>query len=207
MHPGLGVLLAYLGGSLPFALLAGKARGVDLRQHGSGNLGATNAVRVLGPVTGGLVYLGDTLKGLLPVLLLPRFIDATRPDLWAIAFGIAAVAGHVFPVFLLGKRGGKGVATGGGVFFGLAWFGALVALAAFIVTLALTRIVSASSIAAAIVLPVAILIWRGASDPLFPMSAAIGFFVIVAHRANIARLRRGEEPRIGRRSHDKAGAT
>lgn len=207
MEPAVGVLLAYLAGSLPFALLAGKARGIDLRQHGSGNLGATNAVRVLGPVAGGLVYLGDTLKGLLPVLLLPRFIDSTRPDLWAIAFGIAAVAGHVFPVFLRGKRGGKGVATGGGVFFGLAWLAALVALAAFVLTLVVTRIVSASSIAAAIVLPVAVLVWRGAADPLFPMSLAIGFFVILTHRANIARMRRGEEPRIGRRSRDKAGAT
>ncbi len=207
MHPALGVLLAYLAGSIPFALLAGKARGIDLRQHGSGNLGATNAMRVLGPVAGWMVYLGDTLKGLLPVLVLPRMIDASRPDLWAIAFGVAAVAGHVFPIYLMGKRAGKGVATGGGVFFGLAWLAALIALGAFIVTLGLTRIVSASSIVAAIVLPAAVMVWRGATDPLFPMSLAIGLFVIFAHRSNLARLRRGEEPRIGRNSTDKAGAT
>ena len=207
MHPALGVLLAYLAGSIPFALLAGKARGIDLREHGSGNLGATNAVRVLGPTAGGMVYLGDTLKGLLPVLVLPQMITASRPDLWAIAFGVAAVAGHVFPIFLMGKRAGKGVATGGGVFFGLAWLAALVALGAFVITLGLTRIVSASSIAAAIVLPIAVLAWRGATDPLFVVSLAIGLFVVFAHRSNIARLRRGEEPRIGRNSRNKAGAT
>lgn len=207
MHPVFGVLLAYLAGSIPFALVAGRVRGVDLRQHGSGNLGATNAMRVLGPVVGGLVYVGDTLKGLLPVLLLPPVTTATRPDLWAVAFGVAAIVGHVFPVFLMGKGGGKGVATGGGVFFGLAWLAALAALVVFFVTLALTRIVSVSSIAAAVAVPVAVLVWRGAADPLFPMSLGVGLLVVFAHRSNIARLRRGEEPRIRRGPRDRARAT
>ena len=74
MHPLTGVAIAYLAGSIPFAFLAGKAKGIDLRKHGSGNLGATNAIRVLGPRIGGLVYLGDTLKGMLPALLLPMAI-------------------------------------------------------------------------------------------------------------------------------------
>jgi len=113
VHPLLGVLISYLAGSIPFAYLAGKARGVDLRKHGSGNLGASNAVRVLGPGIGGVVYVCDTLKGLLPVLLLPPRIDSSNPELWAIAFGFAAVIGHVRPIFLLGKGGGKGVATSG----------------------------------------------------------------------------------------------
>ena len=207
MHPAVGVLLAYLAGSIPFALLAGKMRGLDLREHGSGNLGATNAVRVLGPVIGGVVYLGDTLKGLLPVLLLPPVTRAARPDLWAIAFGVAAIAGHVYPIFLLGKRGGKGVATGGGVFFGLAWLAGLIALGVFLMTLALTRIVSVASIAAALALPLAVLAWRGVTSPLFSVSLAIGLLVVYAHRPNIARLRRGEEPRIRSGAGKGAGTT
>ncbi|MEO5580981.1 MAG: glycerol-3-phosphate 1-O-acyltransferase PlsY [Gemmatimonadaceae bacterium] len=207
MHPAIGVLLAYIAGSIPFALLAGRARGLDLRQHGSGNLGATNAVRVLGPVPGGLVYVADTLKGLLPVLLLPGVTNTGHAELWAIAYGVASILGHVFPVFLLGKGGGKGVATAGGVFFALAWVAALTALVVFVVALAATRIVSVASIAASLALPLAVLVWRGATDPLFPVSLVIGLLVILAHRANFARLRRGEEPRIGAGSGKRAGVT
>jgi len=204
VHPLLGVLLSYLAGSVPFAYLAGKARGIDLRQHGSGNLGATNAVRVLGPRVGGLVYLGDTLKGLLPVLLLPKVVQTPNPDLWAIAFGIAAVIGHVRPIFLLGKGGGKGVATAGGVFFGLAWVPALISLIVFAVTLMLTRIVSVSSLAGAIALPIALFVWAGPRTPLFPVSIALFFFVVWTHRSNIGRLRRGEEPRFGQKTEAPA---
>lgn len=199
MHPYLGVLLSYLVGSVPFAYLAGKARGVDLRQHGSGNLGATNAIRVLGPRIGGLVYLADTLKGLLPVLLLPRVLASPNPDLWAIAFGLAAVLGHVRPIFLLGKGGGKGVATAGGVFLGLAWLPTLVSVVVFAVTLMMTRIVSVASLLAALVLPIALFIWAGPQSALFIVSIAMMLFVIWTHRSNIRRLRRGEEPRFGRK--------
>lgn len=198
-----------MAGSVPFALVAGKLRGVDLRQHGSGNLGATNAVRVLGPAIGALVYAGDMLKGLLPVLLLPPLIAPAHRAAWALAFGIAAILGHVRPIFLMGKggggRGGKGVATGGGVFFGLAWLPALIALGVFLIALTLTRIVSVASLAAAVALAVALAVWRGATDPLFIASAAIGLFVIWAHRGNIARIRRGEEPRIGRARVTESG--
>ena len=97
----LAVLAAYLVGSIPAAYLAGKAKGVDLRQHGSGNLGATNAWRVLGWRIGLAVYLFDTLKGALPVLLLPA--PSADTELWKIAYGIAAIAGHVRPIYLGGK--------------------------------------------------------------------------------------------------------
>jgi glycerol-3-phosphate acyltransferase PlsY len=200
VHPLLGVLLSYLAGSVPFAYLAGKARGIDLRQHGSGNLGATNAVRVLGPRIGGLVYLGDTLKGLLPVLLVPKVVQTPNPDLWAIAFGVAAVIGHVRPIFLLGKGGGKGVATAGGVFFGLAWVPALISLVVFAATLMITRIVSVSSLAAAVALPIGVFVWAGPRAPLFLVSIALFLFVVWTHRSNIRRLRRGEEPRFGRKT-------
>ena len=203
MHPVLGVVIAYLAGSIPFAFLAGKARGIDLREHGSGNLGATNAMRVLGPRIGGLVYLGDTLKGALPALLLPMAIQSSHRDLWAIAFGVAAILGHVKPVFLLGQGGGKGVATAGGVFFGLAWLPALIALVAFVVVVGITRYVSAGSITAAIVLPLAILVVRG-PHALFFISAAVSVFVIWMHRANISRLLKGTESRIGTRKEAEA---
>jgi glycerol-3-phosphate acyltransferase PlsY len=202
VHPVLGVVLSYLAGSLPFAYLAGRARGLDLREHGSGNLGATNAVRVLGPGIGGIVYLADTLKGLLPVVLLPPHVDTAAPQLWAIAFGIAAVLGHVRPIFLLGKGGGggKGVATAGGVFLGLAWVPTLVAAVVFVAVLLLGRIVSIASLAAAFALSIALFVWSGARSALFIMSFAMTLFVIWMHRSNIGRLRRGEEPRIGRKT-------
>jgi glycerol-3-phosphate acyltransferase PlsY len=197
VHPLLGLLIAYLTGSIPFAYLAGRAKGLDLREHGSGNLGATNALRVLGPRIGGVVYLLDTLKGMLPALLLPRVIDSPRPELWAIAFGVAAIVGHVRPIFLMGQGGGKGVATAGGVFFGLAWLPALIAFVLFVGTVAITRRVSAGSLVAAVVLPSAIIATRGISNPLSIISCMIAVFVIWLHRGNIARLRAGTEPKIG----------
>jgi acyl phosphate:glycerol-3-phosphate acyltransferase len=200
VHPVIGVALSYLAGSVPFAYLAGKARGVDLRKHGSGNLGATNAARVLGTPTGVVVYLGDMLKGLLPVLLLPPLTNTARPDIWAIVFGLATVVGHVRPVFLLGKGGGKGIATAGGVFFGLAWLPTLIALVAFSLVLVATRIVSVASLTGAIVLPLTLLIFRGPAAPVFVVSVAMMLFVIWTHRANIARLRRGEEPKFGKKA-------
>jgi len=204
VHPLLGVLTGYLVGSIPFAYLAGKAHGVDLRQHGSGNLGATNAIRVLGKRTGGLVYVADTLKGFLPVSLLPSHLDTTRPAMWAIAIGVAAILGHVKPVFLMGQGGGKGVATTGGVFFGLAWLPALIAFFSFLAALALTKRVSIGSLTAAVVLPIGVAIQRGATDPLSLICAAIALFVIWLHRGNIRRIIDGTEPRFGQKKETAA---
>ncbi len=198
MHPLFGVAIAYIAGSIPFAFLAGKARGVDLREHGSGNLGATNAMRVLGPGIGALVYAGDTLKGMLPPLLLPLAVRTPTPELWAIAFGVAAIVGHVRPVFLMGQGGGKGVATAGGVFFGLAWLPALISLGMFAIVVALTRYVSAGSLAAAVTLPLSLLVFRG-PDPLFAIAMVISAFVIWMHRSNISRIAKRTEPKIGKR--------
>ena len=120
MHPAVGLIVAYLVGSIPSAFLAGKAKGVDLRTVGSGNLGATNVFRTLGWKIGLTVYIADCLKGFLPVALLPGVTGATSEIGWRIAYGVAAIAGHVKPVFLLGRGGGKGVATASGVFLALA---------------------------------------------------------------------------------------
>ncbi|HUQ19351.1 MAG TPA: glycerol-3-phosphate 1-O-acyltransferase PlsY [Gemmatimonadaceae bacterium] len=198
MNPLIGVLISYLAGSIPFAYLAGKARGVDLRQHGSGNLGASNAWRTLGPRVGAMVYLFDTLKGFLPVTYLPQVVDTgSSPVWWSIAFGMATVVGHVRPIFLMGKGGGKGVATGGGVFFGLAPIATLIAAVVFAIVLSITRISSVSSLSAAVALPVGIAVMSGIQSPLFFMSVAISLLVFWTHRTNIERLKRGEEPKVG----------
>jgi acyl phosphate:glycerol-3-phosphate acyltransferase len=197
MPPIVGVLLSYLAGSIPSAYLAGKARGVDLRKHGSGNLGATNVVRVLGPKIGAVVFIADLLKGFLPVYFLPRYTETLRPEMWALIFGAAAIAGHVKPIFLLGKGGGKGVATASGVFLALALVPMLIAEILWIIVFYFTRYVSLASLVGAAVLPIAILIWsRDPQSPVFIASVIIAAFVFWTHRANIGRLRRGEEHRF-----------
>ena len=197
MLPIVGVLISYLAGSIPSAYIAGKLRGVDLRKHGSGNLGATNVARVLGTRIGAIVFIADLLKGFLPVYLLPGYTETLRPELWALVFGVAAIVGHVKPIFLLGKGGGKGVATASGVFLALAFVPMLIAEVVWIVVFYFTRYVSVASLVGAAVLPVAILIWsRDARSPVFIASVVIALFVFWTHRANIGRLRRGEEHRF-----------
>ncbi len=201
MHPAWGLLIAYVAGSLPSALIAGKlARGIDLRQHGSGNLGATNAVRVLGWKIGIWVYIADLLKGALPVLYLPRLFPSELPDRWALAYGVAAIAGHVWPVFLGFRSGGKGVATAGGVFAALSPLALVASAVVWVVVVYASGYVSLASLAAAAILPVGVALTRGVSSPLFIVSALIAMFVFWTHRANIARLRQGEESRFGGKS-------
>jgi glycerol-3-phosphate acyltransferase PlsY len=137
------------------------------------------------------------LKGTIPVVVLPQIVSATRLDLWAIAFGVAAIIGHVRPIFLMGQGGGKGVATTGGVFFGLAWLPTLIAFLSFAAATFITKRVSIGSITAAVILPSALIVERGFRDPLALICCAIAIFVIYLHRGNIARLRAGTEPRIG----------
>ncbi len=202
MSPIVGVLLSYLAGSVPSAYIAGKIRGVDLRKHGSGNLGATNVARVLGAKIGGLVFLADLLKGFLPVFFLPKYMGTLHPELWALGFGAAAILGHVKPIFLLGKGGGggKGVATATGVFLALAPGPVLLTNAVWITAFYFTRYVSLASLLAAAVLPVAILAWyRDPESPVFIASILIASFVFWTHRSNIGRLRRGEEHRFVRK--------
>ena len=192
-----GILISYLFGSVPTAYLAGKARGVDLRAHGSGNLGATNVARVLGTKVGILVFVADVLKGFVPVWILPRYIESTNLELWAVLFGAAAILGHVRPVFLGGKGGGKGVATASGVFLALSFIPLLIAQAVWAMVFYVTRYVSLASLISAAILPIAILTWwRDPASPVFLASVMVAVFVFWTHRANIGRLRRGEEHRF-----------
>ena len=206
MSPYLGLVLAYVAGSIPAAYIAGKVtRGIDLRQHGSGNLGATNVYRVLGAKVAVVVLLFDAAKGAVPVLWFPRLIvppvsEAGTLTLWAIGFGIAAIIGHVRPVFLLWKGGGKGVATASGVFGALAPAAIGIALLVWLGVLIISGYMSLASLAGAVVLPVALAVMGGLRSPLFAVSIVVAAFVFWTHRSNIGRLRRGEEPRFGRKT-------
>ena len=207
MHPAVGLAIAYLLGSIPAAYIAGKlARGIDLREHGSGNLGATNAYRVLGAKIASVVMAFDAAKGAIPVLLFPRWTETSRPELWAIAFGVAAIVGHVRPIFLLWKGGGKGVATATGVFLGLAWIPTLLAFAVWLAVLLRSGFVSLASLCAAVVLPIALAFTEGVRSPHFMVGVGIAMFVIWSHRANVGRLRRGEEHRFGAKHRAPAPA-
>ncbi len=202
MHPAIALALAYVSGSIPFAHLAGMAKSVDLRKQGSGNLGATNVFRVLGWKIGIAVFLADAAKGALPVLFLPPRIDSPRdPVFWAIAVGVAAIAGHVRPLFLKFGKGGKGVATAAGVFFALAPVPMLITFAVFVALVLATGYVSLGSLVSALLLPVLLAFTEGAGvhSPRFIVAAVIATFVFWTHRANIRRLRRGEENRFGKR--------
>lgn len=197
----LGLVAAYVVGSIPAAYVAGRmVRGIDLRQHGSGNLGATNVYRVLGRGVAVAVLLFDAAKGALPVLLLPRLIPGGDPLLWAIGYGLAAIVGHVRPIFLLWKGGGKGVATSSGVFAALAPLPMLVTFVVWVVVLWGSGYVSLASLSAALVLPLAILAMTGPRSPLFGVALVVAGFVFWTHRANIGRLRRGEESRFSRKT-------
>lgn len=190
MTEALVVVLAYLLGSIPFAFLAGRARGVDLRTVGSGNLGAANVFRTLGREMGLAVMAADILKGVVAVVVARLLTD----DPWPAIAAAAAMAGHVFPVWLRFK-GGKGVAVGGGAVIGLMPLAALILFAVWIATVALTRYTSLGSIVgSAVATPLVWALGYPVSDIVFTALAAAA--VLFLHRANIRRLLRGEENRI-----------
>ncbi len=194
--------IGYACGSLPFGLWLGRAfRGVDVRTVGSGNLGATNVFRTLGRGLGIATLVLDMAKGAIPVAVLPHTSLGSAfpggPAACAIATGLAAILGHMF-TFLAGFRGGKGVATTAGVVLALDPVAFAVAASMFVLTVAITRYISVGSIAAAVVFAgVVALRAHGAGAPLaIGFAALVALLVIVRHRDNIGRLRRGEERRF-----------
>lgn len=204
------VVGSYLLGAVPFGLLVGLSRGVDIRTQGSRNIGATNVGRVLGRKWGYLVLALDIAKGLGPALaasvVLPQHLDATNAQLAVLAVAVAAVLGHVFPVYL-GFRGGKGVATTIGVAVGV-WPYFTIAIAAALIAYAIGRFasgaVSVGSLLLAATFPVALLIAlrvRGealaANWPLITVAVALALVIIVRHRENIRRLLAGRELKTG----------
>jgi glycerol-3-phosphate acyltransferase PlsY len=192
VHPALAAAGGYALGSVSFALLFARARGVDLRQVGSGNLGATNASRALGRRTGVLIYLLDALKGFVPA---GGLLWATGDPAVAAAGGAGAFAGHLWPLWH-GFRGGKGVATLSGALLALAPLAAVAAGVALAGTILLTRMISAGSIVFGVVLGPAAWI-TDAPRPVFLLAALGGLALVFTHRANIERIRAGRESRIG----------
>lgn len=206
----LGLALAsYVVGATPTSYWVGKGiHGIDLRTRGSGNLGATNVFRVLGARWAAPVMAVDVAKGWFPVAFFPLLLAgdpaSASPAIggsaegWALVFGASAILGHVFS-FWVGFRGGKGVATSAGVFLGIAPWAVLAALGIWALVVALTRYVSLASILAALALPPLVIVLPHRGGTFLPVFAlALAAFVIWAHRANIHRLRRGEESRMGR---------
>jgi acyl phosphate:glycerol-3-phosphate acyltransferase len=202
--------IAYLLGSIPFGLIVGLSKGIDPRKTGSGNIGATNVGRLLGGRYFAIVFLLDLLKGLLPMVAAAWVLrgDAHSPReyvLWLL-IGFAAIAGHMFSIFLKFK-GGKGVATGAGVALGVFpyfTYAAVIGLATFVIVFMITRIVSLGSISGAIMLVIAYVViglirkWDifGAQLPLLVFVTLLAGMIVYRHRANIARLRAGTEPKF-----------
>lgn len=187
------VLAAYLIGSIPFALiLARRWGGADLRRAGSGNLGAANVFRTSGATPGILVALLDAAKGAASVLLAQRWSVGAE---WPAAAGVAAMLGHVFPVWV-GFRGGKGVATAAGAFSVLAPAAALSALGVFATGAWITRYISFASVLAAVALPPIAYVF-GSPSAVVTAAVLAAVLIIIRHRTNLMRLRTGTERRIG----------
>ena len=185
---------SYLLGAFPTSFVAGKlGRGIDLRDHGSKNLGATNVFRILGWKYAIPVALIDVAKGGAPVALFGPWSGLGSG--WAAAFGAAAVLGHVFSPFV-GFKGGKGVATAAGMFLALAPVAVAIALPVWGLCLWLTGYVSLSSMAAAVTFPVWVLLTAPASPPAFYASLGLAALIVFSHRANIRRLVAGTENRF-----------
>jgi len=197
--------VGYLLGSCPNGYLVSRARGIDIRQHGSGNIGATNVLRVVGKKLGYLVFGLDTLKGLLAVrfafaLAATTTLGIAHREFVGIAAGLACILGHTFP-FWLHFRGGKGVATSAGVLLGLMPIAIVSVFIVWVLLFQVTRYVSVASIAAAAALPIFVALYlrlkalTGAS--LLPFSIIIAAVVIWRHRSNMQRLLHGKEQRFG----------
>ena len=205
MSTFLSVLISYLLGSIPTSAIAARMRGIDLRAEGSGNLGFTNALRILGPRAAVPVLIIDIAKGLVAVTVVARALGTSSPlgpTGIALAAGLAAVAGHIWPAFAR-FRGGKGAATACGVFLALAPLATLAVAAVWLIIVLTTRYVSPGSIISAALLPFAVFIEarsRGIAQPLTLViaAAAVAAAIILKHRSNIRRLLRGEENRFGK---------
>jgi glycerol-3-phosphate acyltransferase PlsY len=200
----LAIVLAYLIGGTPIGVLIGRAKGVDIRRVGSGNIGASNVMRVLGMKLGLLAFAGDVLKGALPVLVARSLFHLTHePSGWALpACGAAAVIGHCYSPYLR-FAGGKAVATGLGIILAIQWPVGVVCFSTWIIVVALTRYISVASMVAYGVSPLVAWAFGGAGSTI----AMAGFLALLSayrHRENIRRLLAGTESKIGQRVKGEA---
>jgi len=182
------VITAYLLGSIPTGLLLAKAVGVDIRSSGSGNIGATNVYRTLGRGVGVLTLLGDSLKGVIPVVVAGHL---GMSDSWIAAVGLAAFLGHIYTVFL-GFKGGKGVATALGVFLAVSPAAVGAVLLIFVAVVWKWRYISLASITAAVAMPGMVAVFDS-RPPMVVMTVIVAALVVWKHRENIKRLREGTE--------------
>ena len=204
MSPWLLVVASYLLGAIPASYVAGRmTKGIDLREHGSGNLGATNTFRVLGAKVAAPVMVFDILKGTFPVVAFGQWDARDADPRWALAYGAAAIVGHVYSIYMR-FRGGKGVATSAGVFLGLAPVALGIGLAVWLIVLKTMRMVSAASILAALAVGVALLVTTVSPEEVRYLGFAVVAFVIFAHRSNISRILKGTEPRFGAKKEPQA---
>jgi glycerol-3-phosphate acyltransferase PlsY len=207
----MGATVSYLVGAIPFGLLIGLTRGIDIRQAGSGNIGATNVFRCVGKGWGVLALVCDALKGFLPAFFLPRSLAAgagVDPSVFGLVCGCLAIAGHNWPIYLR-FRGGKGIATSAGALLGIAPQALGIGFVAWAVLFALTRYVSVASIAAAVAIVAAGWTLYPVRAPSLPWALTVlGLVAVWKHRGNIQRLRAGTENRIvfGRNRNRAAGS-
>lgn len=197
MTPAIPLILAYFIGNIPFGWLIARAKGINLYEHGSGNIGATNVFRVIGKPFGLACFLLDFAKGLLSAAVLPALFPAAEEQFpyLGLVCGAAAIAGHNWPAVLKFK-GGKGIATSGGVLAAVAPIAVAWALSAWILCMLASRIVSLSSILAATAVIIAGWVVYGKDTVLASVLTVLGALAIWRHRANIGRLLRGEEHRF-----------
>ena len=200
MSGTLAVAFAYLIGSVPFAFLLARRRGVDLRHIGSGNLGAANVLRTLGASPAVLVMLLDGLKGSVAVLAAQAMTSGAVAPVVA---GVASMLGHIFPVWLK-FRGGKGVATAAGAFGVLAPEAVAIAAGVFVLTIWITRFISAGSLVAAVVLVISAAV-TGSSRAVVVGATGVAAIIVYRHRTNLVRLAAGTERRVGLRLFDQEG--
>ncbi len=191
------LLISYLLGSFPSGFLYAKnLKGIDLRNVGSGSTGATNVLRNIGKWPALIVFILDVLKGFIAVKIAYFFL---YDNIFQVLAGLFAITGHIWPIWLKGK-GGKAVATGLGMFIALSWKVGLASFGTFLIMISLTKIVSLSSITAAILLPIYMFKHIGTfNDPYTIFSFIVAIIVIWKHRSNIKRILKGEEPKLNKK--------
>jgi len=205
--------LGFFVGSIPFGLLLGKLKGIDIREHGSGNIGSTNVFRILGKKSGIFCLILDLLKGFLPVFLADHLVpDSTPGDTIEVLTALAAILGHNYSPWI-GFKGGKGIATTGGALLALMPAAVVLLILIFALVTLTTKYVSLGSIACGIALPILTIFgshFHGKiadgtwNKPLFIFSLVAGTLAVWKHRTNLTRLRAGTEHRIGQKKNDPA---
>ena len=193
------LLVSYLLGSFPTGFLYGKnLKGIDLRDVGSGSTGATNVYRNIGKWPALIVFIIDVLKGFIAVKIAYFFLSE---NIFQVLAGLLAITGHIWPLWLKGK-GGKAVATGLGMFIALSWQVGLASFGTFLIVISLTKVVSISSITAALLLPLYMLIYIGTfNHPFTFFSLIVAIIVIYKHRSNINRILNGKEPKLSKKNN------